>query len=56
MKIRVVKNFVQTGNHYGKKGQEFNVPADLPEPVARQWLAMKAAEEVKDAKKPAAGA
>jgi hypothetical protein len=48
MKVRIIKNYVQTGEHYGKKGQEI----DVPEPVARQWVAMKAAELIKSDKKP----
>lgn len=42
MKVKIIKNIVQTGEHYGKKGQVL----DVPEPIARQWIALKAAEPV----------
>lgn len=43
MKVRIIKNTVQTGEHSGKKGQIL----DVPEPIAQQWIALKAAEPVK---------
>lgn len=43
MKVKIIKNTVQTGEHYGKKGEIL----DVPEPIARQWVAIKAAEAVK---------
>lgn len=46
VKVRIIKNTVQTGSHYGKKGQEFEVP----ESIAQQWVAIGAAELVKPAK------
>ena len=44
MKVRIIKNSVQTGEHYGKKGQVL----DVPEPIAREWIALKAAEPAKE--------
>lgn len=44
IKVLILKNTVQTGSHYGKKGQI----VEVPEPVAQQWVALKAAEVVKE--------
>lgn len=40
MKVTIIKNTVQTGDHYGKKGQTL----DVPEAIARQWIEIKAAK------------
>lgn len=39
MKVTIIKNTVQTGEHYGKKGQTL----DVPEPIARHWIEIRAA-------------
>lgn len=44
MKVKILKKYVQTGEHYGKKDQVL----DLPEPIARQWIAQKSAEAAKE--------